>query len=165
MYGVTEERGSDSAFPCELGVPFGVSSLASQRLPYPSLPALASHSLRFSAKRNGGAVFDSTFPCELGVPFGVSSLASQRLLQPSLPALAGQRIRLRPNGMAVRGSLVLGVSIMRLFVRVGVVERAVVVAQRQPATANATGYHTSIPFGHHAIPKTLALADDIALSD
>ena len=55
VYGVTEERVSDSAFPCESGVPFGVSSLASQRLLQPSLPALASHSLRFSAKRNGGA--------------------------------------------------------------------------------------------------------------
>ena len=95
----------------------------------------------------------------------MSSLASQRLLQPSLPALAGQRIRLRPNGMAVRGSLVLWLTIVRLFVRVGVVGRAVAVTQRQPATANATGHRTSIPFGHHAIPKTLALADDIALSE
>lgn len=38
-------------------------------------------------------------------------------------------------------------------------------SQRQPATANATGYRTSIPFGHHAIPKTLAVADDFALSE
>ena len=67
--------------------------------------------------------------------------------------------------MAVRGSLVLGVSIMRLFVRVGVVECAVAVTQRQPATANATNHRTSIPFGHHAISKTLALAEDIALSE
>jgi len=67
--------------------------------------------------------------------------------------------------MAVRGSSVLGLTIMRSFVRVGVVGRAVAVTQRQPATANATGHRTSIPFGHHAIPKTLALADDIALSD
>ena len=67
--------------------------------------------------------------------------------------------------MAVRGSLVLGLTGMRLFVRVGVVERAVAVTHRQPATANATGYRTSIPFGHHAISKTLALADDIALSE
>ena len=95
----------------------------------------------------------------------MSSLASQRLLQPSLPALAGQRIRFRPNGMAVRGSSVLGLTGMRLFVRVGVVERAVAVTQRQPATANATGHRTSIPFGHHAISKTLAVADDIALSE
>ena len=36
----------------------------------------------------------------------------------------------RPNGMAVRMSLVLGLTIMRLFVRVGVVERAVAVTQR-----------------------------------
>ena len=70
----------------------------------------------------------------------------------------------RPNGMAVRGSLVLGLTIMRLFVRVGVVERAVVVAQRQPACANATNQRTSIPFGHHAISKTLAVADSLALS-
>ena len=55
VYGVTEECGSDSAFPCELGVPFGVSSLASQRLPGPFLPALASQRMSFSAKRNGGA--------------------------------------------------------------------------------------------------------------
>jgi len=67
--------------------------------------------------------------------------------------------------MAVRGSLVLGVSIVRLFVREGVVERAVAANQRQPATANVTGRRTSIPFGHHAISKTLALADDIALSE
>ena len=65
----------------------------------------------------------------------------------------------------MRGSLVLGVSIMRLFVRVGVVECAVAVTQRQPACANATGQRTSIPFGHHAIPKMLALADDISLSE
>ena len=110
-------------------------------------------------------VSDSAFPCESGVPFGVSSLASHRLPRPSMSALAGQRIRFRPNGMAVRGSSVLGLTIMRLFVRVGVVGRAVAVTQRQPATANATGHRTSIPFGHHAIPKTLALADDIALSD
>ena len=36
-------------------------------------------------------------------------------------------------------------------------------SQRQPATANATGHRTSIPFGHNAISKTLALADDISL--
>ena len=65
----------------------------------------------------------------------------------------------------MRGSLVLGLTMMRLFVRVGVVERAVAVTQRQPACANATNHRTSIPFGHHAIPKTLALADDIALSE
>ena len=45
----------DNPFPCELGVPFGVSSLASHRLPRPSLPALASQRMLFSAKRNGGA--------------------------------------------------------------------------------------------------------------
>ncbi len=95
----------------------------------------------------------------------MSSLASHSLPHPSLPALAGQRIRLRPNGMAVRGSLVLGLTGMRLFVRVGVVERAVAVTQRQPVTANATGHRTSIPFGHHAIPETLALADSLALSE
>jgi len=50
-------------------------------------------------------------------------------------------------------------------VSAGVDERAVAVAQRQPVRANATGHRTSIPFGHHAISKTLALADDIALSD
>ena len=71
----------------------------------------------------------------------------------------------RPNGMAVRGSSVLGLTIMRSFVRVGVVERAVAVTQRQPACANAAGHRTSIPFGHHAIPETFALADDIALSE
>lgn len=38
-------------------------------------------------------------------------------------------------------------------------------SQRQPATANVTSHRTSIPFGHHAISKTLALADDIALSE
>ena len=65
----------------------------------------------------------------------------------------------------MRGSLVLGLTIMRLFVRVGVVERAVAVTQQQPATANVTGYRTSIPFGHHAISKTFALADDFALSE
>ena len=65
----------------------------------------------------------------------------------------------------MRGSLVLGVSIMRLFVRVGVVERALAVTQQQPTRANVTGHRTSIPFGHHAIPKTLALAEDIALSE
>ena len=108
---------------------------------------------------------DSAFPCVSGVPFGVSSLARHRLHHSFLPALASQRIRLRPNGMAVRGSLVLGLTGMRLFVRVGVVERAVAVTQRQPATANATNQRTSIPFGHHAIPKTLALAEDIALSE
>ena len=111
------------------------------------------------------AVSDSAFTCESGVPFGVSSLASQRLLQLSLPALAGQRIRLRPNGMAVRGSLVLWLTIVRLFVREGVVERAVAVTQRQPVRANATCRCTSIPFGHHAIPKTLAFADSLALSE
>jgi len=71
----------------------------------------------------------------------------------------------RPNGMAVRMSLVLGLTIMRLFVRVGAVERAVAVTQRQPVRANATGHRTSIPFGHHAISKTFVLADDIALSE
>ena len=71
----------------------------------------------------------------------------------------------RPNGMAVRGSSVLGLTMMRSFVRVGVVERAVAATHRQPVRANATGHRTSIPFGHHAIPETLALADDIALSD
>jgi len=121
--------------------------------------------MRFPAKRNGGAVSDSAFPCESGIPFGVSSLASQRLPHPSLPALASQRIRLRPNGMAVRRPSVLGLTIMRSFVRVGVVERAVAVTQRQPARANATGHRTSIPFGHHAISRMLALADDIALSE
>ena len=45
----------DSTFTCELGIPFGVSSLASQRLPHPSQSALAGQCLRFSAKRNGGA--------------------------------------------------------------------------------------------------------------
>ena len=118
-----------------------------------------------SAKRNGGAVSDNAFSCESGVPFGVSSLASQRLPGPFLLALAGQRIRFRPNGMAVRGSSVLGLTIMRSFVRVGVVECAVAANQRQPATANVTGRRTSIPFGHHAVSKTLALADDIALSE
>lgn len=38
-------------------------------------------------------------------------------------------------------------------------------SQRQPARANATRHRTSIPFGHHAIPKTLAVTDDIALSE
>ena len=55
VYGVTEECIFDSAFSCEPGIPFGVSSLASHRLPHPSQSALASHRLRFSAKRNGGA--------------------------------------------------------------------------------------------------------------
>ena len=81
------------------------------------------------------------------------------------PHLRVNACSFRPNGMAVRGSLVLGLTIMRLFVRVGVVERAVAVTHRQPATANATNQRTSIPFGHHAISKTLALADDIALSE
>ena len=67
--------------------------------------------------------------------------------------------------MAVRGSLVLGLTIMRLVVRVGVVERAETVTQRQPATANAIVHRTSIPFGHHAISKTLAVADSLALSE
>ena len=65
----------------------------------------------------------------------------------------------------MRGSLVLGLTIMRLVVRVGGVERAVAATHRQPVRANATGHRTSIPFGHHAIPKTLALADDFALSE
>ena len=65
----------------------------------------------------------------------------------------------------MRGSLVLGLTIMRLFVRVVVAEYAETVTQRQPTRANATGHRTSIPFGHHAIPETLALADDIALSE
>ena len=56
-------------------------------------------------------------------------------------------------------------TIMRLVVRVGVAECAVAVTQRQPVRANATGHRTSIPFGHHAIPKTLALADSLALSE
>ncbi len=111
------------------------------------------------------ALLDNSFSCESGVPFGVSFLASHRLPCPFLPALAGQRIRLRPNGMAVRGSLVLWLTIVRLFVREGVVERAVVVAQRQHVHANATGHRTSIPFGHHAISKMLALADSLALSE
>ena len=38
-------------------------------------------------------------------------------------------------------------------------------SQRQSATAKAADQSTSIPFGHHAIPKMLALADDIALSE
>ena len=38
-------------------------------------------------------------------------------------------------------------------------------SQRQPATAKAADQRISIPFGHRAIPKTLALADDIALSE
>ena len=67
--------------------------------------------------------------------------------------------------MAVRGSLVLGLTGMRSFVRVGVVKRAVAVTQRQPATANATDQRTSIPFGHQAISKTLAVADSLALSE
>ena len=67
--------------------------------------------------------------------------------------------------MAVRGSLVLWLTIVRLFVREGVVERAVAVTHRQPATAKVTGHRTSIPFGHHAIPKTLVLADSLALSE
>ena len=71
----------------------------------------------------------------------------------------------RPNGMAVRGSLVLGLTIMRLVVRVGVVGRAVAVTHRQPTRANATGHRTSIPFGHHTISKMLALADSLALSE
>ena len=71
----------------------------------------------------------------------------------------------RPNGMAVRGSSVLGLTGMRLFVRVGGVERAETVTHRQPATANATCHRTSIPFGHHAISKMLAVADDITLSE
>ncbi|MBR6175456.1 MAG: hypothetical protein IKQ52_07750 [Bacteroidales bacterium] len=71
----------------------------------------------------------------------------------------------RPNGMAVRGSSVLGLTMMRSFVRVGVVERAVAATHRQPVRANATGHRTSIPFGHHAISETFALADDIALSE
>ncbi len=71
----------------------------------------------------------------------------------------------RPNGMAVRFSIAPGLTIMRSFVRVGGVERAVAVTQRQPACANATNQRTSIPFGHHAISKTLAVTDDIALSE
>ena len=81
------------------------------------------------------------------------------------PHLRGNACAFRPNGMAVRGSLVLGLTGMRLFVRVGVVERALAVTQQQPTRANVTGHRTSIPFGHHAIPKTLAVADDIALSE
>ncbi len=99
-------------------IPFGVSSLARHRLPGPSLPTLASHSLRFSAKRNGGARVVSA---------GVDDNAVVR------------------QGRGCR--------------------TAVAVTQRQPATANATNQRTSIPFGHRAIPKTLALADDIALSE
>jgi len=115
--------------------------------------------------RRKSACFDNAFPCEPGIPFGVSSLARYRLHHSFLPALEGQCIRFRPNGMAVRGSLVLGLTIMRLFVRVGVVERAVAVTQQQPATANATGHRTSIPFAHHTLSQALALADDIALSE
>ena len=240
----------DSAFPCELGVPFGVSSLARHSLPYPSQSALAGQRIRFRPNgmavrgssvlgltgmrlfvRVGGVeraetvthrqpatanatghrtsipfgyhaisktlaladslalseppdncrpngisvsqvygdteerISDSAFSCELGVPFGVSSLASHRLPHPFLPALAGQRIRFRPNGIAVRGSLVLWLTIVRLFVREGVVERAVAVTQQQPTRANVTGHRTSIPFGHHAIPETLATADSLALSE
>ena len=81
------------------------------------------------------------------------------------PHLRVNACSFRPNGMAVHGSLVLGVSIVRSFVRVGVVQCAVAVTQRQPARANATGHRTSIPFGHHAIPETLALADSLALSE
>ena len=63
-------------------------------------------------------------------------------------------------------SSALGLTIVRLFVRVGgVTECAEAVTQRQPATANATGHRTSIPFGYHAIPKTLALADSFAFSE
>ena len=71
----------------------------------------------------------------------------------------------RPNGMAVRGSSVLGLAIMRSSVRVGGVERAEAVTQQQPTRANVTGHRTSIPFGHHAIPETLATADSLALSE
>ena len=59
-------------------------------------------------------VSDNAFSCEFGVPFGVSSLARHSLPYPSQSALAGQRIRFRPNGMAVRGSSVLGLTIMRM---------------------------------------------------
>ena len=63
-------------------------------------------------------------------------------------------------------SSALGLTIVRLFVRVGgVTECAEAVTQRQPATANATGHRTSIPFGHRAISETLAVADDISLSE
>ena len=51
-----------------------------------------------------------------------------RLPHPSQSALAGQRIRFRPNGMAVRMPLARWLTIMRLFVRVGVVERAATVS-------------------------------------
>ena len=81
------------------------------------------------------------------------------------PHLRVNACSFRPNGMAVRGSLVLWLTIVRLFVRVGVVGRAVAVTQRQPVRANATGHRTSIPFGHHAIPKTLAVVDSLALSE
>ena len=81
------------------------------------------------------------------------------------PPLRVTACAFRPNGMAVRFSIAPGLTIMRFFVRVGVVECAVAVTQRQPACANATNHRTSIPFGHHAISKTLALADDIALSE
>ena len=92
------------------------------------------------------------------------------------PHLRVNACAFRPNGMAVRGSSVLGLTIMRmplarwltimrLVVRVGVVECAVVATQRQPARAKVTGHRTSIPFGHHAVSKTLALSDDIALSE
>ena len=115
--------------------------------------------------RRKSAAFYNVFSCESGVPFSLLALARHRLPDLSLPALASQRIRLRPNGMAVRFSIAPGLTIMRSFVRVGVVERAVAVTQRQPARANATGHRTSIPFGHHAIPKTLALADSLSLSE
>ena len=81
------------------------------------------------------------------------------------PHLRVNACAFRPNGMAVRMSLVLGLTIMRLVVRVGVVGRAVAVTHRQPTRANATGHRTSIPFGHHAIPETLATADSLALSE
>ena len=38
-------------------------------------------------------------------------------------------------------------------------------SQRQPVRANATNHRTSIPFGHCAIAKTLAVADILALSE
>ena len=156
---------SDNAFPCESGIPFGVSSLASQRLPHPSQSALAGQ--RIHLRPNGMAV-------RFSITRSLASLGFRLACPPSratacfdrlCPHLRVNACSFRPNGMAVRGSLVLGLTIMRSFVRGGVVECAVAVTHRQPATANATGHRTSIPFGQHAIPKTLALADDIALSD
>ena len=70
----------------------------------------------------------------------MSSLASHRLSHPSQSALAGQRIRLRLNGMVVRGSLVLGLTIMRSFVRVGDCRTC---RGRHPTTARMRKRHQS----------------------